>query len=552
MGLEAYISKSRRHLASAEAACRLPLDPLRRDVFGMSPLLLAVALGNATLVDVMLQECVRSLSKSSWGATSLSDFETQAHMAIAVQWALKGHWAAMQVTLAEVFDVLCPRAVGGSYYQDLLKAPKTDSGSGFKVLPSHAPGLRDYTELLGQPRDIKVPMPVTVRVHYGVLLLQNTDQLLEGLLHSAPVDLLQHPAIIALVQFKWEQHVFNAFLAQFLVYSLSLACWIMLSIGLGVWQQYVTIFAMCTPCLLLLLEIRVFWFRGRYYGRDVWSLMQVVALLGMTTSVILQDGPCRSDGSCIPEGSRALVAFLGFTTLLSYLRGFAATGAFINMLLATVVDISGFVLIIMVLIAAFAELFFELDVNRTHGLLQWVQISYSTFLLGSFNVDEDFGGASNMRVGFIAVTITGTLVFSNILIAIIGDTYDRIIDSKEIEGMRARIALVLKFDPRCLGLPNFLVIASQDSTAEEEWNGRLKEIKKHHLKTINELKEELVTSEQNLGKKIKELQNNLSERKLDDTIGKFEKSTARALKEINDNIALIAHQSISTQSMPEA
>ena len=74
---------------------------------------------------------------------------------------------------------------------------------------------------------------------------------------------------------------------------------------------------------------------------DPWMAIQTAALLAMACSAALDCHPATA--GILPQGWKAVVAFLGWIASLSYLRGFEATSAFVKMLLEAMMDITGFV-----------------------------------------------------------------------------------------------------------------------------------------------------------------------------------------------------------------
>merc|ERR1712232_61648 len=142
---------------------------------------------------------------------------------------------------------------------------------------------------------------------------------------------------------------------------------------------------------------------------------------------------------------------------------------------------------IVVLVIALAYFLFQIDGEdglAEHSILGWVEVAYITTMLGNFDMNDfsSTGLASTLalKVGFYALTFLGTILSSNVLIAIIGDTFDRITDGQRLYGMRAKIHMIQKFDiyrrPAC---PGFLFFVKPRAEMEEdEWHGRLKEIGK--------------------------------------------------------------------------
>merc|ERR1712054_111689 len=171
-----------------------------------------------------------------------------------------------------------------------------------------------------------------------------------------------------------------------------------------------------------------------------------------------------------------------------------------GMLLETVVDISGLVVIVLLCMCAFIQLFAMVD--TAHTTPEVIQVTYLTFLLGAFDLEADFGhGGLIMKFGFFLLTFVGTILVSNILIASISDTYERIVDRQELEDVKDRASLILRIGALC-PQPRHLVFATPQTASPDEWRGRITEIKRH----INSLQVALSMQVQQLQESQQELQ----------------------------------------------
>eukprot|EP00747_Dinoflagellata_sp_TGD_P157824 gnl/TRDRNA2_/TRDRNA2_177773_c0_seq11.p1 gnl/TRDRNA2_/TRDRNA2_177773_c0~~gnl/TRDRNA2_/TRDRNA2_177773_c0_seq11.p1 ORF type:complete len:155 (-),score=32.36 gnl/TRDRNA2_/TRDRNA2_177773_c0_seq11:96-560(-) len=98
-----------------------------------------------------------------------------------------------------------------------------------------------------------------------------------------------------------------------------------------------------------------------------------------------------------------------------------------------------------------------------------------------------------------------------------------IVDRQDIERARARIQLILKFDFHRGRAPPYLVFARPQSAMQDEWRGRVLELKKVVGQRVNELDQKV---EKNMEKNMKELRKEVKEvrediTKLNEQIGEL-------------------------------
>jgi len=128
-------------------------------------------------------------------------------------------------------------------------------------------------------------------------------------------------------------------------------------------------------------------------------------------------------------------SFVVWMKLFYYLRIFRPTSSFIRMIIEMFKDISVFLLIYFIGILSFATLYYILDKGNTINVTNFEEDSYlNAFLytymqsLGELGYDgfESSESASLYWVIFFMSTIMLTITMLNLLIAIMGDTYDRV------------------------------------------------------------------------------------------------------------------------------
>lgn len=148
----------------------------------------------------------------------------------------------------------------------------------------------------------------------------------------------------------------------------------------------------------------------------------------------------------------SLAVFFLWLKFFYFLRLFKPTAAFMRMIIEIVKDMGIFSLIYLLANLSIGNAFYILDgANNSASVEQKTYDGYlstmmSIFLngLGDFDTDN-FGGHENegfVWIYFIACTVLLTLVLLNLLIAIMGDTFDRVQEMKEEAMLRELCSLM--------------------------------------------------------------------------------------------------------------
>lgn len=124
------------------------------------------------------------------------------------------------------------------------------------------------------------------------------------------------------------------------------------------------------------------------------------------------------------------------------MRLFQPTSAFIRMLSDIISDSKAFLIMMFICIGMFSNAFILLNQNRMKNGLEAVTGTafgwgpFDTIVqvyllgLGEFGVEGDGSGTTIAWFLYISATVVLQLVFMNMLIAIMGDTFDRVSEIK--------------------------------------------------------------------------------------------------------------------------
>lgn len=195
-----------------------------------------------------------------------------------------------------------------------------------------------------------------------------------------------------------------------------------------------------TFCILEIIQLRN---KGLSYFFDVWNLIDLSSLVinavyvgGEVTNNIAHEN--LQILGCI-------AVFLMWIKLFYWMRLFKSFSAFIRMITEIISDIKVFLVMLLIALGAFTNVIYVLNINRKESgcaenpdcgpiyepLIGFAPIdalihAYLTGL-GDFNKDSySAEDATAVWVMFILATIIVQLIFLNLLIAIMGESYSRI------------------------------------------------------------------------------------------------------------------------------
>ncbi|GMH64615.1 hypothetical protein TrST_g10092 [Triparma strigata] len=273
---------------------------------------------------------------------------------------------------------------------------------------------------------------------------------------------------------------------------------------------------------------------AREHFTDFWNVLDFLSLISIAIAYALRF--IGEEGWSVPWFATALP--LAYLNTLYFMQGFEESGQLVRMILGIMKGILVFLIILIVCVIGFAFSFYILYrqgkgeynsagaggedvVDEPFGMTSpWMSL-FSGFLLllGDFNAEEFNASLSyNLTMAlFVVFMFFINIVMLNLLIAIMGDIFDRIQENAKAEFMFARAGIVLEFEAMLSNydrqneewFPTWLqvLVPTQGAEGTEggDWVGRVKALKvsldsvktevSDDLKnTRNDLKEELDAS----------------------------------------------------------
>jgi hypothetical protein len=180
------------------------------------------------------------------------------------------------------------------------------------------------------------------------------------------------------------------------------------------------------------------------YVSSGWNLLHLVTNSLLVVVIVLEilNGHATK--------SRSLAAMLTpfmWINCFNYLRGFRGTGALVRMIMTIIHDIRFFILIMVIMTIAFTQAFFILednDIAPTDAPWEIVWQVYNTAWLGA--QWTWYSGPMLQRMLYLFMTFFQLVVLMNLLIAIMGDTFGRVMEGAIVEFYRNFAQLIYELE----------------------------------------------------------------------------------------------------------
>ncbi|GMH63294.1 hypothetical protein TL16_g03675 [Triparma laevis f. inornata] len=190
-----------------------------------------------------------------------------------------------------------------------------------------------------------------------------------------------------------------------------------------------------------------------------------------------------------------------YLNLLYFMQGFHESGQLVRMIIGIIKGIRVFLALLAICMVGFAAGFFILFEGEKDNRQPLMHLFKSyTLMLGDFDIDDFTTSVSYVSIAtlFIAFTVFINIIMLNLLIAIMGDIFDRIQENARAEFMFARARIILEFEEtlseeqkkNAEWFPEWLQVlvpTLQDNDLDNEWVGRLKSLKN----TVTQAKQEM-------------------------------------------------------------
>jgi WD40 repeat protein len=317
---------------------------------------------------------------------------------------------------------------------------------------------------------------------------KDSIEFLESLANCTNLNVMRSPLIQAMVQYKW-QHASYPMMIQgicFYCYLLVLSLFTaFLNFMLTEMRTISTVGLFFLNSLLLLYELFQMSVSGSFYFTYIWNYIDWCRGILLYLYIIIAWTGRFEEGAM---SVLSLVIFLSFLRGISYFRLFKMTRYLINLLFQVVADIGGFLILLSYSTLSFCFLFIVLV--KCSGTPEEVleceaSKTFSLQLLSSYNlVLGNLEAQPTDLVEFFCVTfalLINPIIMLNLLISIIGDTYDRVqsdslsADMKELMDMIQEVENMMFFRRGQNGKQFFQECTEFEKTdLEGGWEGKLR------------------------------------------------------------------------------
>jgi hypothetical protein len=171
-------------------------------------------------------------------------------------------------------------------------------------------------------------------------------------------------------------------------------------------------------------------FFGAAYFMDIWNSIDVLVILTTLCGNALRLAYRRE--TAISACMLAVASIGLWFNILYYLRAFESTGPLVAMVMAIASNIRVFLLVLGISVAGFSQAFWLLTYNSTGNMFSRIDESFLSsfsFMMGNFDPSAFDGTGRQRNFGIflsVAYMMVVTILLLNLLIALMGSTYDKI------------------------------------------------------------------------------------------------------------------------------
>ena len=333
---------------------------------------------------------------------------------------------------------------------------------------------------------------------------KDADQFLKDLGDTDDLEILAQPIIKDIILYQWKFYKINLIRYLLIPYWIYFwlfwvyVTWIIKEVESEKNGGTFTILGYITGWFILLFNL--FWgyvettqllFHKLEYFKSFWNILDLTSLILNVTNVLLNFANANYE---IINRTCSISVLILYFKLFYFLRIFFATGYLIGMIIEIVIDMKYFLCVLIISAWAFGNSFWILGRNSSpeNGNFAGEEItdgfifSYR-MILGDFQVDG-FGTKDEqiLWILFLLNTIILTVVLLNLVIAIMGDTFDRVQKSQESTMLKELVSMILENEflisrQRTFNNAKYIVIIEPEKVERKNvsWDGKLGQLKNY-------------------------------------------------------------------------
>ena len=286
-------------------------------------------------------------------------------------------------------------------------------------------------------------------------------------------------SIQAILNYKWSKVKYQAYTLAF-IYLCYIVC-LFVNIEYGVSGGLSTVVLMGFAVYFLLFELYQMSIRTIDYFTDFWNLFDLcrglLLLYYAGADWVIGHNEDMTAGQMMTY-ALATLNLLSWFRAISYLRLFQDTRVLIYLIVQVIKDMVAFMVVLIAALLGFTTTFSALGESETVTMVGSLKHNYR-LMFGDFNPD-DYTTAG--WILFIIGSVFMTLVMLNMLIAIMSDTYARVMgeiipsDYQELTNMILEQEEIMTWK-RNSGRPVFLHwVQYLEKSEEDEWEGQIQSL----------------------------------------------------------------------------
>ena len=312
------------------------------------------------------------------------------------------------------------------------------------------------------------------------------------------MDIFTIQVVQAIIFFQWKyfkRTIIWKVLVPFLVYFVLFVVYGSLMLqnseeeGWGPWSigsLVICILILIMAAYMAYIEVEQLRFHGLEYFRSFWNLVDLISLVLNLVTIICDFAGLRT----VDVATLAAIAVLFMWLKVFYfLRIFNTTASMVRMIVEITSDMKYFLMVLMMAVFAFANAFYILNVGEPDmaQLFPYSLVFSYRMGLGDFITDE-FGGSKDeilVWVMWFVNTLIINIILLNLLIAIMGDTFDRVQETteasmlKEITGTMQENEFLFNRERTWKEARYIIIVQSEQAeNAAPSWEGRLAAMKR--------------------------------------------------------------------------
>ena len=211
-----------------------------------------------------------------------------------------------------------------------------------------------------------------------------------------------------------------------------------------------------------------------WYFKNVWNIIDLLKFVSLIT---LANFDINSNGF---QSTLLVLSLLSWARGRSYFRINSSTRYMINLINQVIQDIFSFLVISAYSTIAFSFILMLMGLSSGTDFFGYFQISY-LINLGNIN---NYDYTTIQWICFIIATIINPIIMMNLIISIMGDTYSRVQEGKEVADYKELTSLVLEIEifaiwKRHEKSSQRLHVCKEVETKEfaKNWLGKVRELK---------------------------------------------------------------------------